>query len=63
MFFREAGPPTAPSLLLLHGFPTWTISRVVGTGNHIFVDSAVAATITGRAPTDVDADHCGMGRD
>lgn len=34
-----------------------TISRVVGTGNNIFVDSAVAASIvTGGSPTDTDAD-------
>jgi hypothetical protein len=33
-----------------------TISRVIGTGNHIFVDSPVAATITTGGPTDLDAD-------
>jgi hypothetical protein len=33
-----------------------TISRVVGTGNHVFVDSAVAATITTGGPSDLDAD-------
>ena len=34
-----------------------TISRLIGTGNNIFVDSAVAATIaTGGAPADIDAD-------
>jgi hypothetical protein len=34
-----------------------TISRVVGTGNNIFVDNAVAASIlTGGSPTDTDAD-------
>ena len=33
-----------------------TISRLVGTGNNIFVDSGVAATIaTGLAPADIDA--------
>jgi hypothetical protein len=33
-----------------------TISRLVGTGNNIFVDSEVAATIaTGLAPADIDA--------
>jgi hypothetical protein len=33
-----------------------TISRLVGTGNNIFVDSAVAANIvTGGAPADIDA--------
>jgi hypothetical protein len=33
-----------------------TISRLVGTGNNVFVDSAVAATITtGGAPSDIDA--------
>jgi DNA-binding beta-propeller fold protein YncE len=35
-----------------------TISRLVGTGNNVFVDSAVAATIaTGGAPADIDASH------
>ncbi len=34
-----------------------TISRLLGTGNNIFVDSLVAADIpTGGAPTDIDAD-------
>ena len=34
-----------------------TISRLVGTGSHVFVDSPVAATIaTGGAPADIDAD-------
>ncbi|HKW01766.1 MAG TPA: hypothetical protein VJN96_18195 [Vicinamibacterales bacterium] len=33
-----------------------TISRIVGTGNNVFVDSPVAATIAGGAPADVDAD-------
>ena len=34
-----------------------TISRVIGTGAHIFVDSPVAATITtGGGPSDIDAD-------
>lgn len=33
-----------------------TISRLIGTGNNLFVDDAVAATIpTGGAPTDLDA--------
>lgn len=33
-----------------------TISRVLGTGNNILVDSAVAATVTaGGSPTDTDA--------
>jgi hypothetical protein len=33
-----------------------TISRLIGTGNNIFVDNAVAATIpTGGAPSDIDA--------
>jgi hypothetical protein len=32
-----------------------TISRLVGTGNHVFVDASVAATIaTGGAPADID---------
>jgi hypothetical protein len=33
-----------------------TISRLVGTGNHIFVDGPVAATITTGGPADLDAD-------
>ncbi|HEV3059771.1 MAG TPA: hypothetical protein VGY48_16085 [Vicinamibacterales bacterium] len=34
-----------------------TISRLIGTGNNVFVDSAVAASIaTGGAPADLDAD-------
>jgi hypothetical protein len=33
-----------------------TLSRVIGTGNHIFIDAPVAAGITtGGAPTDIDA--------
>ena len=35
-----------------------TISRLVATGSHIFVDDAVAATIaTGGAPSDIDSDQ------
>jgi len=37
-----------------------TISRVVGTGNNIFVDSVVAATLAG-GPTDIDARKGVMG--
>jgi hypothetical protein len=33
-----------------------TISRLIGTGSNIFVDSAVAATIATGSPTDLDAD-------
>jgi hypothetical protein len=33
-----------------------TISRLIGTGSNVFVDSEVAASISGGAPTDVDAD-------
>jgi hypothetical protein len=33
-----------------------TISRLVGTGNNIFVDAPVAATVGGGAPSDIDAD-------
>jgi hypothetical protein len=33
-----------------------TLSRLIGTGNHVFVDSAVAANVvTGGAPADLDA--------
>jgi len=39
-----------------------TISRLIGTGNHIFVDDAVAATITtGGAPSDIDAAEGDLG--
>jgi hypothetical protein len=37
-----------------------TISRVVGTGNNIFIDSGVAATLAG-GPTDLDAHNGVMG--
>jgi hypothetical protein len=34
-----------------------TISRLIGTGNHVFVDGLAAATIvTGGAPSDIDGD-------
>lgn len=33
-----------------------SISRVVGTGSHVFIDSAVAAAVPTGAPADVDAD-------
>jgi hypothetical protein len=32
-----------------------TISRLIGTGSHIFIDNVVAATVTGGSPTDTDA--------
>ena len=39
-----------------------TISRLIGTGNNIFVDSPVAASIaTGGAPSDIDADEGVLG--
>jgi hypothetical protein len=39
-----------------------TISRLIGTGNHIFVDSIVAAAIaTGGAPSDIDASQGVLG--
>jgi hypothetical protein len=39
-----------------------TISRLIGTGNHVFVDSASAATITtGGAPSDIDAAEGDLG--
>src|SRR5580765_357882 len=39
-----------------------TISRLVGTGNNVFVDAAVAATIaTGGAPADIDTDEGVLG--
>ena len=38
-----------------------TISRLVGTGSHIFVDSQVAAEIPTGAPADIDADSGVLG--
>jgi DNA-binding beta-propeller fold protein YncE len=39
-----------------------TLSRFVATGNNIFVDSSVAATVvTGGAPADIDANHGVLG--
>ena len=39
-----------------------TISRLIGTGNNVFVDSLVAATIaTGGAPSDIDTDQGVLG--
>jgi hypothetical protein len=39
-----------------------TISRLIGTGNNVFVDASVAATIaTGGAPADIDTDHGVLG--
>jgi hypothetical protein len=39
-----------------------TISRLIGTGNNVFVDSLVAATIaTGGGPSDIDADDGVLG--
>lgn len=39
-----------------------TISRLVATGNNIFVDGLVAATVvTGGAPSDIDSDHGVLG--
>ena len=33
-----------------------TISRLIGTGNHVFVDDVAAATVTaGGSPSDIDA--------
>lgn len=38
-----------------------SISRLVGTGNHIFIDSQVAAQIPTGAPADIDADSGVLG--
>ncbi|MEP6919054.1 MAG: hypothetical protein ABJC89_25660, partial [Acidobacteriota bacterium] len=39
-----------------------TISRLIGTGTHVFVDDAVAASITpGGGPTDLDAEDGVLG--
>ena len=38
-----------------------TISRLIGTGSNVFVDTSVAAQIPGGAPTDIDADKGVLG--
>ena len=38
-----------------------TISRLIGTGNNVFVDSLVAASIATGAPSDIDADDGVLG--
>jgi hypothetical protein len=38
-----------------------TISRIVGTGNNVFVDATTAATITTGGPSDIDADGTVLG--
>jgi len=38
-----------------------TISRLIGTGSNVFVDSLVAANIAGGAPADLDADEGVLG--
>jgi hypothetical protein len=38
-----------------------TVSRVVGTGEHVFVDSAIAATIATGGPADLDASNGVLG--
>jgi DNA-binding beta-propeller fold protein YncE len=38
-----------------------TISRLVGTGNNVFVDASVAATIATGAPADIDTDEGVLG--
>ena len=38
-----------------------TISRLVGTGNNVFVDGLVAANIPGGSPADIDADRGVLG--
>jgi hypothetical protein len=39
-----------------------TISRLIGTGNHVFVDAPVPASIaTGGAPADIDTDEGVLG--
>jgi hypothetical protein len=52
---------------LLANTGSGTISRLVGTGQNVFVDNAIAANIaTGGAPADIDADsgreRCGDSR-
>ena len=38
-----------------------TISRLIGTGNHVFVDAPVAASIASGAPSDIDSDEGVLG--
>ena len=38
-----------------------TISRLIGTGSNVFVDTPVAAQISGSVPTDIDADKGVLG--
>jgi hypothetical protein len=38
-----------------------TISRLIGTGNNVFVDGLVAANIPGGSPSDIDADRGVLG--
>jgi len=38
-----------------------TISRLIGTGSNVFVDTPVAAQIPGGGPTDIDADKGVLG--
>jgi hypothetical protein len=38
-----------------------TISRLVGTGNNVFVDGAVAAVVATGGPSDVDSNHGVLG--
>ena len=38
-----------------------TISRLIGTGNNVFVDASVAATIATGAPADIDSDEGVLG--
>jgi len=38
-----------------------TVSRLIGTGSNVFVDTPVAAQIPGGGPTDIDADKGVLG--
>ena len=38
-----------------------TLSRLVGTGSHVFSDAVTAATITTGGPSDIDADGTTLG--
>jgi hypothetical protein len=38
-----------------------TISRLIGTGNNVFVDGLVAANIPGGSPSDIDAERGVLG--
>jgi hypothetical protein len=44
VFYREAGPASAPVVLLLHGFPTLDAALLARPGNVVFQEMETAAT-------------------